>query len=402
MTDLIPIPTWWDLIDILFLTLVAYHLYLWFRETRALRVLISLVALGGIYSLAKFWGLFLTTWVFQILWQVLLILLLILFQSEIKQVLERVSPLRYLRFKRQKLQKNQFVELAQIVFELARENTGALLVVSRNDNPFEYIHAGHKIMALPEATLIKSIFNRHLPTHDGAAVIHQDRLAQIGCILPLSKSENLPEYLGTRHRAALGLSEVTDAICLVVSEERSEVTTVVDQKMATWNDPHQLAEQLNAWVGVADLTLADVRTTLKRAIVRNWRIMLTSLALVTFMWMVLATQQHARVSIAAPIHHVNISKGLVVEKDPASKIRLQLSGPRQYVNTLRDQDIKIQVDLSNLAAGIHRIKLSRKNVDLPLGVRIDRVTPSVIRVVLKQQESSSNRKFPESPNRPAS
>ena len=77
MTDLIPIPTWWDFIDILFLTLVAYHLYMWFRETKALRVLISLVALGGIYSVAKLWGLFLTTWVFQILWQVLLILLLI-------------------------------------------------------------------------------------------------------------------------------------------------------------------------------------------------------------------------------------------------------------------------------------------------------------------------------------
>ena len=235
MADLIPIPTWWDLIDILLLTLVAYHLFLWFRETKALRVLISLVALGGIYSLAKFWGLFLTTWVFQILWQVLLILLLILFQSEIKQVLERVSPLRYLRFKRKTLHKTQFMELAQIVFELAREKTGALIVVSRYDNPFEYIHAGQRIMALPDATLIKSIFNRHLPTHDGAAIIHQDRLAQIGCILPLSKNENLPEYLGTRHRAALGLSEVTDAICLVVSEERSEVTTIVDGNMVTWD-----------------------------------------------------------------------------------------------------------------------------------------------------------------------
>ena len=78
LLNFIPIPTWRDLVDILFLTLVAYQLYQWFRETRALRVLIGLVVLGGIYSLAKLWGLFLTTWVFQILWQVLLILLLIL------------------------------------------------------------------------------------------------------------------------------------------------------------------------------------------------------------------------------------------------------------------------------------------------------------------------------------
>jgi len=83
-------------IDVLFLTLVAYQLYVWFRGTRALRVLIGLVVLGGVYSLAKLWDLFLTTWVFQIFWQVLLILLLILFQSEIRQVLEKVSPLRFL------------------------------------------------------------------------------------------------------------------------------------------------------------------------------------------------------------------------------------------------------------------------------------------------------------------
>jgi DNA integrity scanning protein DisA with diadenylate cyclase activity len=100
LLNFIPTPTWRDLIDILFLTLVAYQLYEWFRETRALRVLIGLVVLGGIYSVAKLWGLFLTTWVFQILWQVLLILLLILFQSEIRQVLEKVSPLRYLRSRR--------------------------------------------------------------------------------------------------------------------------------------------------------------------------------------------------------------------------------------------------------------------------------------------------------------
>ncbi|MGD9119629.1 MAG: hypothetical protein PVG59_03045, partial [Desulfobacterales bacterium] len=92
LIDLIPTPMWRDIVDILFLTVVVYHLYVWFRESRALRVIIGLVALGGVYSIAKLWDLYLTTWVFQILWQVLLILLLILFQTEIRQVLERVSP----------------------------------------------------------------------------------------------------------------------------------------------------------------------------------------------------------------------------------------------------------------------------------------------------------------------
>ena len=114
MIDLIPIPTLRDAADILFLTVVTYQLYIWFSETRALRVLIGLALLGGIFSLAKLWGLFLTTYVFQVFWQVLLILLLILFQSEIKQVLEKVSPLRYLRSRKNAIQGAFTKDLASI------------------------------------------------------------------------------------------------------------------------------------------------------------------------------------------------------------------------------------------------------------------------------------------------
>ncbi|MGD2021922.1 MAG: hypothetical protein PVI18_02000, partial [Desulfobacterales bacterium] len=124
LIDLIPTPMWRDIVDILFLTIVAYHLYVWFRESRALRVIIGLVALGGVYSLAKLWDLYLTTWVFQILWQVLLILLLILFQSEIRQVLERVSPMRYLRSRRRAFKKTFGSQLSQTLFEMADDRIG--------------------------------------------------------------------------------------------------------------------------------------------------------------------------------------------------------------------------------------------------------------------------------------
>ena len=152
----IPAPSWGDLIDILFLTLVTYQLYVWFKETRALRVIIGLVALGGIYSIAKSWDLLLTTWVFQILWQVLIILLLILFQSEIRQVLEKVSPLRYLRSRRRAIKKSFVNDLSHVSFDLAAERTGALIVVTRDDNPSEFFHGGQSIMALPDPADRKS------------------------------------------------------------------------------------------------------------------------------------------------------------------------------------------------------------------------------------------------------
>ena len=166
MQNFIPPPSLRDLVDIVFLTIVAYQLYIWFKGTRALRVLIGLVVLGGIYSIAKLWGLFLTTWVFQILWQVLVILLLILFQAEIRQVLEKVNLLRYLRSRKGTFQSTLTKDLTRIAFEMAKEKTGALIVIERDDDPSEFLSAGQEIMALPDPILMKTVFNHHEQGHD--------------------------------------------------------------------------------------------------------------------------------------------------------------------------------------------------------------------------------------------
>jgi uncharacterized protein (TIGR00159 family) len=382
--EFIPAPAWRDLIDILFLTIVAYQLYIWFRETRALRVLIGLAVLGGVYSLAKLWGLFLTTKVFQVLWQVLLILLLILFQSEIRQVLEKVSLLRYLRSRKSRLRGMFALELAQVAFELAKEKTGALVVLTREDNPAEFIHSGQPVMATPSAALIKSIFNHHSPTHDGAIIIADDRLSQMGCILPLSESQKLPEKYGTRHRAALGLSEVTDAICLVVSEERSEVTTFENSNITNWETPDLLADQLKAWLGMPDGVGFAFKDFLKGYVQQDWKPKLGAFCLVTIAWLFLASQQDIQLTINAPIHHINLPVDLSLDQSSAATVRLNLSGRRRNIAAIRDQDVRVQLDLSSLQAGEHRIRLSRKNVDLPLGVTIDSVVPKDVKIVLEQ------------------
>jgi uncharacterized protein (TIGR00159 family) len=380
----IPAPTWRDFIDILFLTIVAYQLYIWFRETRALRVLIGLAVLGGVYSLAKLWGLFLTTKVFQVLWQVLLILLLILFQSEIKQVLEKVNLLRYLRSRKRKLSGVFALELAQVAFELAEEKTGALVVLTREDNPAEFIHSGQPVMATPSAALIKSIFNHHSPTHDGAIIIADDRLSQMGCILPLSESQKLPEKYGTRHRAALGISEVTDAVCLVVSEERSEVTTIENSNITNWESPELLADQLKEWLGMPNGIGFAFKDSLKAYVQQDWKPKLGALCLVTIAWLFLASQQDIKLTINAPIHHIHLPVDLALDQSSAATVRLNLSGRRKNIAAIRDQDVRVQLDLSALEAGEHSIRLSRKNVDLPLGVTIDSVIPQDVKIVLKQ------------------
>lgn len=385
LLDLVPLPKWRDVIDILFLAIVAYQLYVWFRGTRALRVLIGLVVLGGVYSLAKLWGLFLTTWVFQILWQVLVILLLILFQSEIRQVLEKVSPLRFLRSRRRVSRDALAKELSDVIFDLAREGTGALIVLVRDDNPSEFLSSGQTIMALPEPVLIRSIFNHHAPSHDGALILSKGRLTQMGCILPLSERENLPGQYGTRHRAALGLSERTDAVCIVVSEERGEVSTVVGGKIRNQETPKVLASELKDLLDIPDIPSPTFRGFLKGAVVKNWRSKLGALVLVTFAWLLLASQQEVRTNIIAQIRYNDLSTELELDKNSTQAVRLTLSGRRHIIKALENQEVRVQVDLGKLSAGIHIIRLSAKNIDLPIGVVIDQVIPQDIEVVLKSQ-----------------
>ena len=390
LLNFIPAPTWRDLIDILFLTLVIYQLYVWFKETRALRVIIGLVALGGIYSVAKSWDLFLTTWVFQILWQVLIILLLILFQSEIRQVLEKVSPLRYLRSRRHVGQKSLVGDLSEIVFELAAERTGALIVLTRDDNPAEFIHGGQQIMALPEQALIKSIFNRSAPAHDGAVIIKRDRITQMGCILPLSEKEDLPEYYGTRHRAALGLSENCDAVCLVVSEERAEVSAVVGGTLTPWQTPAELAEKLKDWIEGPQIRVPAPEQFFKEAFIDNWKTKLGALVLVTVAWLILAIQQEVQIKLTASIRYENIPAELVVDDGSANTVGLTLAGRRNIVDTLKEEDISVQIDLSGLSSGDHRIKLGAANVDIPMGVKVNHFSPPGIAVSLKSSSADQD------------
>ncbi len=385
LLNFIPVPTWRDLVDILFLTLVAYQLYEWFRETRALRVLIGLVVLGGIYSVAKLWGLFLTTRVFQVLWQVLLILLLILFQSEIRQVLEKVSPLRYLRSRRQVLRGTFTKNMAQVLFDLAAETTGALVVLARDDNPVEFIHAGQKIMALPDPMLIKSIFNHHAPAHDGAVIVSQERLTHMGCILPLSENEDLPKQYGTRHRAAIGISELTDAVCLVVSEERSEVASVVGGKITIWQQPEPLQAKLKEWLGGSEIQVPTAQRFLKDFFINNWKRKLAAFALVAVAWFFLASQQEVKITVNASIRLDNTPADLLAGPESEKFVDLTLSGRQSEISALEKKAVFMRINLRGFSEGKHKIRLSGKNVDLPTGVKIEEISPQSIEVNLTRK-----------------
>ena len=213
-----------DVADILIMSFLVYQLYRWFKNTKALQVVIGIGFLVVLYFVTKNLDLFMTSWILQQLGTVLFILIIVIFQTEIRQALYRFSLLRNLFGHQANVSRLDLMELSRGIFALAGEHTGAIVVFQRKEPLDEYLMHGTPLDSLVSAQLIATIFRDGTPLHDGAVVIRDDRISQASCHLPLSASSELPQYCGTRHRAALGLSERSDAAVVIVSEERGEVS----------------------------------------------------------------------------------------------------------------------------------------------------------------------------------
>ena len=272
-----------DLLDILFLTVLAYYLYLWFRGTKAFNALVGLLLLGVVFTVAQTWGLFLTTWVFQIFWQVLVILLIILFQSEIRQVLEKVDPLQAFGLRKRIVPGRWVQSFSEGVFSLAERRIGALLIIERNDRVGQWLTGGQELEGEPNREVLMAIFQKESPLHDGAAVVRGGRVIRIACYLPLSTNENLPKEWGTRHRAAMGISEKSDALVIVVSEERGEVTFLFQKKATPVVSPDQLSLYVQETLQPVSAPRESWKERVVPLLTRRWKAKAGTLALVLAM-----------------------------------------------------------------------------------------------------------------------
>jgi diadenylate cyclase len=212
-------------LDIVIVAALIYRVLLLIRGTRAAYMLIGLLSVIGVYLLAKQLSLRTVGWLLDHLLSYALLIVIIVFQSEIRRGLLRVGR-RLINPRHSAAARDKIEQLASACETMAAQHVGALIVVEREVDVSTLIEAGTAIDAEVSEQLLTAIFapTAHNPLHDGAALIHGARLRRAGALLPLSRTSRLQRELGTRHRAALGVTEETDAIALVVSEERGSIS----------------------------------------------------------------------------------------------------------------------------------------------------------------------------------
>src|SRR5712691_6197642 len=203
---------WQDVVDMLIIAFVVYQLGLMIRGTRAVPMIIGLVILAAVYQGAQYFELYTVNWILDSIGNVLLIIVVVVFQADIRRMLTQfgTGPL--------------FSGLPPVA--LASRRIGALIVLAREVGLNEYMEGGTRLDAQVTKELIQSIFIPSSPLHDGALVIQHGRIVAAGCFLPLTTNPNVSKVLGTRHRAAIGLTEETDAVVVVVSEEEGTISLV--------------------------------------------------------------------------------------------------------------------------------------------------------------------------------
>lgn len=248
-------PGWGDLVEILIVAFLLYRILVLIQRTRAMQILLGVVLLGVLYAGARVMDFFLIRKILETFFQYGAIAALVVFQPELRAALARLGQSRMIRIF-QRLEGSKVAdEIVEAVARLSRSRIGAIIAVEREVGLDEYAETGSPVQARVSSEMLATIFTPNSPLHDGAVLVSGDMIRTAGAILPLTQSNVTDRSLGTRHRAALGLSEETDALVIVVSEETARVSVAVAGRLQRDVEPEELRQILTGALPEGEVAL---------------------------------------------------------------------------------------------------------------------------------------------------
>ena len=236
---------WYDILDILIVAFIIYKIIDLIKGTRAVQMVVGLVVLFGVSVLSQKLHLVTLHWILTSFLGSIILVIIVIFQNDIRKALMNMGQTPFLRRVYFFGKESEIEELCRGIESLAARRIGALIILERNTGLRDFIEKGIQIDAKISGSLLVSIFLKESPIHDGAVIISEGRIAAAACFLPLSQDPNLEKEMGTRHRAAIGLTEENDAVAVVVSEETGAITFAIGGKLSRKMDKKGLKKVLN-------------------------------------------------------------------------------------------------------------------------------------------------------------
>ncbi len=377
------------LIDIVVMTIIIYSILVWFKRTHAAFVALGLFMVGAAYLIARQLGLMLTTTMFQGFFAIILIAVVIIFQEEIKRFLEQLASRSVLRrrYRRRILsdwQKNVDI-IVDAVHSLANDHIGALIVIRGKDPVVRHLNGGEDLDGELSQQLLETLFVPGSPSHDGAVIIEENKITKFSCYLPLSKNLRKLQKAGTRHAAALGMAEVTDAFCIVVSEEKGTISVARNNDIAVMRDAEELRLRLEAFY--QEVTPSANVKPLNNLFRQNYREMLIALVSTLILWFFFVHESKIDYrTYILPVTLENVPSTLVVKSIEPQEVEVTFSGPRRQFLFLNEKSLKITITIFNGREGTYRRTITKSNIASPEGLSVEYIQPQQIIVQLSKKE----------------
>ncbi len=392
MKDLLNLFRWQDALDIFILTYIFYRLYLWLRKKKALRMILGILALPLFYLFAQWIDLPLSVWGLQNLWPVIVIILVVIFQQEIREVLGNISLPSFFFGRLEGLTSKTIDHITEAAFQMANRKIGGLIVLQRGDDLEEIIREKTLLDAEINEDILVSIFNSQSPLHDGAVIIQRGRIQYAAALLPLSKSTSLPKEWGTRHRAGVGITEVSDGDCIIISEERGEVLLASKGAVEKKQGKEDLKKSL------ADLTpmgdTKDKEWTWPKKLFKDIPIKVLFLLLVCLLWVFVIGVRQGEVSFNIPIEYYSMPQNLEIVGEPPKEVNVRVRGSQRLLSSIKPDYVRVQVNLSNAHVGTNQIALSEASIATRPGITITSFYPRNIKLVLSPVSNSNRNRKP--------
>ncbi len=369
---------WQDILDILVVSYFLFRLYVLFRGTHVFRVIVGIGFLWIFQRIAGYMGLIVTTWAMQGVIAFAAIIIIIVFRNEIRNVLQVKNVGAILWGVSHKMVETPVQIITGSVYEMAKRRIGALLVFPGKDVLEDIVQGGVPWKGVLSKEMVLSVFWPDNPVHDGAAIIQGDQIVEVGAILPLSRKSDLPSSYGTRHRAALGLAEKTDALIILVSEESGKVVGMKGDQVREINNNIELEKILLTNTG----TSGDYKGLRKRD---KLNLVLAAMAIVLFVagtWFSFSRGLETLATLEVPIEYMNRDPNMELIASSLNSVNLDLSGGGTLLKSIQPEQVKVRVDLSKAVVGLNSYTITSENITLPPGIALRRMDPPVLDVTL--------------------
>lgn len=365
-----------DLVDIAVVGLLLWGLVAWTRRVHTRMALLGLAFLGVFYLIAQQFELQLTAWIFQGFFAVLVVVVVVVFQDDLRRLFEQIATLG-LRRKAPRPDPSNLAALIRGLRQLAAKRRGALVVLPGREPIARHLQGGVSLDAEVSEELLDSLFDPGSAGHDGALVMHNNRIESFGVHLPLSENRDELKGGSTRHAAALGLAERSDALCLVVSEERGTIGIAARGQLEVLDDPGDLVNRIQD-----HLQHTGTEVTVRRA---GRRLVegLLSLALALGAWVVFvpgATLDKTELQVPIAVEH--IPEGYVLEDVKPSAVEIAVAGSRVDLFLASNADFQVVIDAKLVEWGRRTFEVSAQSVRHATGLEVKSVKPEKVRLTV--------------------